>query len=139
MGSIAVRAAAACAVKFTKSECFNVIWSECVPHPDVTDPVSLDRSSQYTDATPAKLLTQLNENWKQLRLLSAAVADRDKTIDGLYKSLDERDRAIELLNERLRYAKVRLALLYSVIGGIASKVLEVVVLILLKAHAGLLK
>lgn len=96
-----------------------------------------DRSSQYRDASPSKLLDQLNENWKQLRIFAAAIGDRDRTIDQLYSSLAERDKAIEALNGRLRYAKVRLVLLYSLIGGIAAKGAEVAVIALAKHFLGI--
>lgn len=96
-----------------------------------------DRSSQYKDATPAKLLGQLNENWKQLRIFAAAIGGRDRTIDQLYRSLAERDKAVEALNGRLRYAKVRLVLLYSLIGGVAAKGVEVLVIVLAKHFLGI--
>ena len=89
---------------------------------------NLDRSAQHTDPSPQKLLYQLNENWKQLRLFSAAVADRDQIINGLHLSIATRDRAIHLLNGRLRYAKVKIALLYALVGAVAAKGAEVLVL-----------
>lgn len=96
-----------------------------------------DRSSQYKDATPAKLLDQLNENWKQLRIFAAAIGDRDRTIDQLYGSLAQRDKAIDALNGRLRYAKVRLVLLYSLIGGVAAEGAKVLFIALAKHVLGM--
>ena len=93
-----------------------------------------DRSSQYTDTSPAQLLHQLNENWKKLRLLELAVADRDRVIDQLHGSIaelhdsvGERDETIKLLHARLRYARVRVILLYSLVGGIAGEGVHVLV------------
>jgi hypothetical protein len=90
-----------------------------------------DRHTQYTDASPEKLRDQLNENWRQLRIFGVAIADRDRAIDGLHKSVAERDTTIKLLNGRLRLAKVRVALLYALVGGIAAKGAEVSVMALL--------
>ena len=95
----------------------------------------LDRSAQYQDASPSKLLDQLNENWRQLRLFGLAVADRDRAIDSLHKSIAERDKAISRLNSRLRFAKVRVALLYALVGGIAAKGAEELVFALIKLFA----
>jgi gamma-glutamyl phosphate reductase len=84
-----------------------------------------DRSRQYRDASPEKLRDQLNENWKQLRVFAAAVADRDRVIDSMHKSLAERDKTIKLQNERSvaqeRVNKIKVALLYSLVGGAAAK------------------
>src|SRR5579863_10364886 len=84
-----------------------------------------DRSQQYRDASPQVLRDQLNENWKQLRILGTAVADRDRVIGTLHKSVEERDTTIGLLNGRLRYSKIRVALLYALVGGAAAKGAEV--------------
>jgi len=85
-----------------------------------------DRSSQYTDATPAKLRDQLNENWKQLRIFGRTVADRDRVIDQLHTSLEERDIVIDRLKNRLRFAGVRIAVLYALVGGIAGEGAKVI-------------
>lgn len=90
-----------------------------------------DRHTQYTDASPEKLRDQLNENWRQLRIFGVAIADRDRTIDSLHKSVAERDTTIQLLNGRLRLSKVRVALLYALVGGAAAKGSEALVMALL--------
>jgi predicted RNase H-like nuclease (RuvC/YqgF family) len=90
-----------------------------------------DRSNQYTDASPTKLRDQLNENWKQLRIFARAVADRDRTINALQTSLEERDKVIKRLKGRLSFARVRIALLYALVGGIAAEGAKVLVRILL--------
>jgi hypothetical protein len=92
-----------------------------------------DRKNQYRDASPVVLRDQLNENWRQLRILSTAVADRDRTIGALHKSVEERDTTIGLLNGRLRYSKIRVALLYALVGGAAAKGAEVGALALVHA------
>lgn len=80
-----------------------------------------DRSRQYRDASPEKLRDQLNENWRQLRVFAAAVADRDRVIDSMHKSVAKRDETIKLQNQRLRLNKIKVALLYSLVGGAAAK------------------
>jgi hypothetical protein len=89
-----------------------------------------DRSKQYTDTNPATLLSQLNENWKRVRIVESAVADRDRIIDRLHGSVAERDTTIRLLNSRLRLSKVRVALLYALVGGAAAKGIEALVVAL---------
>jgi hypothetical protein len=91
-----------------------------------------DRSQQYTDTSPAALLVQLNENWTKLRTVERAVGDRDRVINELHGSISERDTAIKRLNTRLRFAKVKLILLYSLIGGIAAKGAEELVILIAK-------
>jgi hypothetical protein len=91
-----------------------------------------DRSLQYRDTSPDALLNQLNENWKKLRLVERAVGDRDRVINELHGSIAERDKAITRLNTRLRFAKVKLILLYSLIGGIAAKGAEELVILIAK-------
>jgi hypothetical protein len=88
---------------------------------DETKSSNPDRKNQYRDATPAVLRDQLNENWRQLRIFKIAIDDRDRTIGGLHKSVEERDKTIKLLNGRLRYSKVRVALLYALVGGAAAE------------------
>src|SRR5262249_6779794 len=39
-----------------------------------------DRSKDYQDSNPEKLLVQLNAAWKQIRLFERAVADRDRQL-----------------------------------------------------------
>jgi hypothetical protein len=87
-----------------------------------------DRSLQYHDASPGKLLFQLNENWKQLRLFKLAVADRDKMINRLHQSISEQEKATHDLENRLKYSRVKIALLYSIIGGASAKGVELFVL-----------
>jgi hypothetical protein len=96
----------------------------------VPESVNPDRKHQYRDASPVVLRDQLNENWRQLRILSTAVTDRDKIIGDLHSSVKERDETIELLNGRLRYSKVKVALLYALVGGAAAKGAEVGILAL---------
>jgi predicted RNase H-like nuclease (RuvC/YqgF family) len=91
-----------------------------------------DRSLQYRDTSPTALLDQLNENWKKLRLVERAVGDRDRVIQQLQRSIAERDKAIKGLNTRLRFAKVKLILLYSLIGGVAAKGAEELVVLIAK-------
>jgi hypothetical protein len=91
-----------------------------------------DRSLQYRDTSPDALLNQLNENWKKLRLVERAVGDRDRVIQQLQSSIAERDKAIKGLNTRLRFAKVKLILLYSLIGGVAAKGAEELVVLIAK-------
>lgn len=90
-----------------------------------------DRSYQYRDASPAKLLDQLNENWKQLRTFKAAVDDRDRIISSLHESIAKRDESIKLVNKQLKLAKVRIALMYALLGGIGAKGAEAIVVALL--------
>jgi hypothetical protein len=88
------------------------------------------QAKQYQDESPAALLKQLNENWTKLRTFERAVGDRDRTIDRLHSSVAERDKAIRLLNSRLRFAKIRVALLYALVGGAAAKGIEALVVAL---------
>jgi hypothetical protein len=88
------------------------------PVPESTNP---DRKNQYRDSSPAVLRDQLNENWRQLRILSAAVGDRDRIIASQHLSISERDTTIKLLNSRL---------LYALVGGAAAKGAEVGILAL---------
>jgi cell division protein FtsL len=97
------------------------------PVPESTNP---DRKNQYRDSSPAVLRDQLNENWRQLRILSAAVGDRDRIIASQHLSISERDTTIKLLNSRLSYSKIRVALLYALVGGAAAKGAEVGILAL---------
>lgn len=106
--------------------------------PENTKTEGPDRSGQYQDASPKVLRDQLNENWKQLRILKAAVSDRDRQIDSLHTSVRERDTTIGLLNGRLRYSKVRVALLYALVGGAAAEGAKEGVLALLHWLARLL-
>jgi hypothetical protein len=45
-------------------------------------------------------------------------------------SISERDTTIKLLNSRLSYSKIRVALLYALVGGAAAKGAEVGILAL---------
>jgi hypothetical protein len=92
------------------------------------DPKFFDRSQQYTDATPERLRDQLNENWRQLRLMKTTVADRDIVIANQQASIAARDLTIKLQNDRNHYTKLKIALRYSVIGGVAAKLAEVAAL-----------
>jgi|SRR5579862_397319 len=88
-----------------------------------------DRSSQYTDISVEKVREQLNENWKQLRLFARAVADRDRVIDELHGSIARRDEAIAERDKTIKtiklMSKVKVAVLYSLVGGAAAKGIEV--------------
>jgi hypothetical protein len=95
--------------------------------PKLQDP-SVDRRKQYTDPTPEKLLQQLNENWRQLRIFQSAVGDRDRVISEQHEQIRTRDQLIKRQNTMLKYAKIRLALLYSLVGGVAFKGAEVFML-----------
>lgn len=83
-----------------------------------------DRKSSYTDASPSKLRDQLNENWRQLRLFARAVGDRDRVIGELHKSIEARDQTIKLQNGLLALSKVKVKLLYGLVGGAAFKGVE---------------
>jgi hypothetical protein len=93
------------------------------------------QAKQYKDQSPPALLKQLNENWTELRLVKRAIADRDRVIDELHSSIAQRDKAIKQLSSRLRFAKVRIVLLYSLIGGVAAKGAEELILALIKFFA----
>ena len=80
-----------------------------------------EQARQHGDTSPETLLRQLNENWTKLRLFERTVADRDRVIDGLHTSLAERDDVIDGLKKRLSFARVRVVLLYSLVGGIAAE------------------
>jgi len=82
------------------------------------------------DDSPAALLNHLNGLATSLRSRERAVADRDRIIHDLRKSIDDRDVLVERLTGRLRYAKIRVALLYAVVGGAAAKGAEELVIAL---------
>ena len=89
-----------------------------------------DQARQYQDASPEVLLQQLNENWTKLRTFERAVADREIVIGGLHKSVEQRDVAIKKLNNLLRFSRVKVALMYALIGGAAAKGAEELVVTL---------
>jgi hypothetical protein len=86
------------------------------------------QASSYKNASPEVLRDQLNECWTQLRTFKRAVADRDRSIDQLTKSLAARDLIVARLRKRLKYARVRIALLYAIVGAAVAKTLELIVM-----------
>ncbi len=85
-----------------------------------------DRSEQYKDATPQKLLEQLNENWRQLRLFKTAIDDRDRNLDRLHHSISERDETIEGLQKALRLRNRLWPIVYSVLGGVGTGIVGII-------------
>jgi hypothetical protein len=100
------------------------------PHGDLRD--NPDRSKQYGDTSPAVVLKQLNDFATSVRIRERAVADRDRVIHDLHDSVAARDKAIKQLNDRLRYAKIRVVMLYALVGGIAAKGAEELIMALVK-------
>jgi hypothetical protein len=88
------------------------------------------QAEQYRNSSPDVLLRQLNELGTSVRTRDRAVADRDRVIHELHGSVAARDKAIKQLTDRLRYAKIRVALLYALIGGAAAKGVEALVVAL---------
>lgn len=83
-----------------------------------------DRSRQYEDSDPRKLKDQLNEAWRQMRLFTRAVADRDAVINSLHASIHQRDKSIGLLQKSLRLANRTWPLIYAAVGAAAAKLAE---------------
>lgn len=113
----------------------------------VSSDVNPDRSSQYqlvsetehgdsveilvlnkATGRKQKLIDQLNENWRQLRLLRTAVADRDTIIGTLHESIRTRDQAVKALKTRVKISNKVWPLVYAAIGAICAKGLELLVI-----------
>ena len=93
----------------------------------ITSDLNPDRSTQYRDTDPEKLRDQLNENWRQLRLLRTAVADRDTIIGTLHESVRLRDQAVKALKTRVKITSKLWPLVYAAVGGACAKGLELLV------------
>ena len=83
-----------------------------------------DRSAQYKQTNPAVLVDQLNENWRQLRLLRAAVSDRDEVIATLHGSIAERDKMIAAQETKMKLLNRVRPFVYATIGGAVTKMGE---------------
>jgi hypothetical protein len=97
-----------------------------------------DRSHQYKVADDSaqvtvvntrtgsrqKLIDQVNENWRQLRLFKAALSDRDRVIAELHESIFRRDKLIGSLNQKLALMNRIRPLVYACIGAAAAKLAE---------------
>jgi hypothetical protein len=81
-----------------------------------------DRSVQYKDTDPAKLRDQLNENWRQLRLLRTAVSDRDEVIGTLHGSIHRRDEVIAAQAKSIKLFNRARPLMYAAIGAVSAEV-----------------
>ena len=79
-----------------------------------------DRSTQYRETDPVKLRDQLNENWRQLRMLRAALADRDEVIATLHNSIAKRDDVIQAQAKSIKLRNRAWAVIYAGIGGAAA-------------------
>src|SRR5580765_3392662 len=100
--------------------------------------VDPDRSFQYKlaeDSASVKvvnkstgkkeqLVDQLNENFKQVRLLRAALSDRDEVIATLHGSIAQRDKVIEQQAKSIKLRNRVRTLVYAVLGGASAKLIE---------------
>jgi hypothetical protein len=71
-----------------------------------------------------KLIDQLNENWRQLRLFKAALSDRDKVIAELHESIARRDKMIAAQNHKLALMNRLRPVAYACIGAAIGKISE---------------
>jgi hypothetical protein len=83
-----------------------------------------DRSKYYQDAAPGKLLDQLNECWRQLRLFKEAVADRDRNLDRNLQAIEEQRKLIKSLRQALKLTNRLWPLIYALSGAILGKLAE---------------
>jgi predicted RNase H-like nuclease (RuvC/YqgF family) len=97
-----------------------------------------DRSNQYKVAEDSaqvtvvntktggrqKLIDQVNENWRQLRLFKTALSDRDRVIAELHQSIFKRDTMIGRLNQKLALMNRVRPLVYGCIGAAVAKLAE---------------
>ncbi len=79
-----------------------------------------DQASTYLDASPAKLLDQLNLNWTKLRRFERTVADRDIQIDKLHSSVRARDKVIEKQRAMISFGRTLSAIAYAAAAGAAG-------------------
>jgi hypothetical protein len=94
-----------------------------------------DQARQYVNASPDALLEQLNGLGTSVRVRDKIIADRELVIHELHGSIAARDKTIRLLNGKLKYTRVKLALLFALIGGAAAKGAEALVVALV--HFGI--
>lgn len=107
-----------------------------------------DRSSQYQLAHPSdaltvvnvktgtrqQLLDQVNENFRQMRLLRTAVHDRDTVVATLHGEIHKRDEMIDTQNTHIKLLNRLRPLLYAGIGGGIAKLVEMGVVWLAVRH-----
>jgi hypothetical protein len=79
------------------------------------------------DADPQKLLDQLNENWRQLRLFKTAMADRDQVISELHNSIHQRDEAIKGLNKTIKLSNRIRPLVYAALGAAIPELIKLAI------------
>jgi hypothetical protein len=83
-----------------------------------------DRSAFHKDTSPSVLLYQLNENWRQLRLVRRAVADRDDIIGQLHEAIRARDRMITAQTAALKLRNWLRPLGYALVGGVTGEIVK---------------
>ena len=88
---------------------------------------SRDPKFRRENATTSALMDQLNEAWRQMRLLGRAVTDRDRIIDQLHQSIHEREATISALHKRLRLSNRARPFIYAAAGGACAKIAEIAV------------
>jgi hypothetical protein len=86
-----------------------------------------DRRESYRCADPVTLRDQLNENWRQLRLMGRALADRDAIIGKQHQSIRARDVTIAELQKRLKLSNRFWPLLYAMAGGAVAETAKLLI------------
>ena len=90
----------------------------------VSDP---DRKVFFTDTHPVTLRDQLNENWRQTRLIGRAITDRDQMIADMRDSIQKLRDVNTALQKRLKLASRIWPLIYAAVGGVGAQLAKLAV------------
>lgn len=85
---------------------------------DGIDIVNVNSGARYS------VVDQLNENFRQLRLMRTALSDRDQVISELHDSIHKRDETIGKLNQKLKQMNRLRPVAYAALGAVVAKFAE---------------